>query len=593
MVYVTFEKIPSARTGNILFQYLFTKRISLEYGHKYTPIEEISSKENSIYINDTNSSYYLFESDKQELMNKDIICRGFFQQDKYFIDYRDDLLKEIYNSDDYWYGFSGNKEYINSFLQSSQKYSFRSTDIVISLRLDDFLQLPCPTSDILPPSFYLDILESIYFDTLYIVCDKLTHYWENEYMKFFEKWKYVLIQNTLLEDCAVMLDCPRFIHSNSTLSWFISFCSLKKIKRYIPQTNFYSGQSLGIIEKVDKIFSVIPLKHNEVYELSSESYYKKSIYSLSYCIPDELIVDYDVLKKKTNKIASLIPGDKSTYIFGVDDEKNYYEMYQKSLFAHTEKKGGWDCLRHYEILANGCIPIFKDLEHCPSSIMTTFPKELIKEACDKLLPWNYNNKPLYDEYVMRLLNHVRMYCSASFQTEYILNKMSNIKRPKNVLLLRCNWGINYTRELFWIGCKRYIQSIGGCAIEYPKMDFMYDNYINKGLPLYGNGFTYSKRLKYDYDSIICDSVSELTNKIESRFFDFIIYGKIGPDELEEGSLENLPLWSSVFKKYGKHEIVFLYGGDETTHMNSSNKYRDHLFKHVKYGTCFVRELCMN
>ena len=40
MVYVTFEKIPSARTGNILFQYLFTKRISLEYGHTYIPIEE-------------------------------------------------------------------------------------------------------------------------------------------------------------------------------------------------------------------------------------------------------------------------------------------------------------------------------------------------------------------------------------------------------------------------------------------------------------------------------------------------------------------------------------------------------------------------
>lgn len=589
MVYATFEKIPSARTGNILFQYLFTKRISLKYDCTYTPVEEITSKENSIYINDNNSSYYLFESDKQELMNKNIICNGFFQQDKYFIDYRDELLKEIYNSDDYWYGFSGNKEYINSFLQTSQKYSFRSTDIVISLRLDDFLQLPCSTSDILPPSFYLDILESIYFDTLYIVCDKLTHHWENEYMKFFEKWTPILIQNTLLEDCAVMLDCPRFIHSNSTLSWFMSFCSRKKIERYIPRTGFYSGQQLGVIEKGDKVFSVQPLKHKEVYDLDNTSEHIYNIHPLPYCIPDELVVDHNVLTKKTRKVASLIPGESSTYTFGVGDQDKYYEMYQTSLFAHTKKKGGWDCLRHYEILANGCIPIYEDLEHCPKSMMTTFPKELIQEACNVLLPWNYNNKPLYDSYVMRILNHVSMNCTTSAQTSYFLQKMSKIKQPRNVLMIRCNDGINYSRELFWIGMKRFIQSRGGVAFEYPKMDYLYDDYNKDRSYLYGNGFTYSKRLKSGSETI--DSYKEMLERIENRFFDLIIFGKVGPDELEEGSIPKLPLWNHIFKKYGKHEIAFIYGGDETTHMNSSNKYRNHLYKHVEYGTCFVREMC--
>ena len=94
-------------------------------------------------------------------------------------------MEEIYHCEDYFIGCGGEKEYIKTFLTGSQTQKFKNNDVVISLRLDDFIQLPCPTSDILPPSFYFDILESIYFDTLYIVCDKLHHDWEHKYMRFF------------------------------------------------------------------------------------------------------------------------------------------------------------------------------------------------------------------------------------------------------------------------------------------------------------------------------------------------------------------------------------------------------------------------
>ena len=48
-------------------------------------------------------------------------------------------------------------------------------------------------------------------------------------------------------------------------------------------------------------------------------------------------------------------------------------MYQNSLFSLTYRKTGWDCLRHYEILASGSIPLFLDLEKCPEDT-TTLPK---------------------------------------------------------------------------------------------------------------------------------------------------------------------------------------------------------------------------
>jgi hypothetical protein len=41
------------------------------------------------------------------------------------------------------------------------------------------------------------------------------------------------------------------------------------------------------------------------------------------------------------------------------------------------KKAGWDCMRHYEILGNNCIPYFIDLEDCPKNTLTNLPKELL------------------------------------------------------------------------------------------------------------------------------------------------------------------------------------------------------------------------
>ncbi len=76
---------------------------------------------------------------------------------------------------------------------------------------------------------------------------------------------------------------------------------------------------------------------------------------ISFSIPAEKIVQ-DV-PVKTKMYATVIPGVASTYKFHT--EELYYKDYQTSCFAITKKKAGWDCLRHYEILANGCIPLFE------------------------------------------------------------------------------------------------------------------------------------------------------------------------------------------------------------------------------------------
>ena len=103
---------------------------------------------------------------------------------------------------------------------------------------------------------------------------------------------------------------------------------------------------------------------------------KHNVLPISFAIPKEKILK-NINENPTNLLAPLVPGRLKTYIY--EDEKTYYEMYSKSIFAITNKKLGWDCLRHYEILMNGCIPLFFNIDDCPKLILKTLPKERLSE----------------------------------------------------------------------------------------------------------------------------------------------------------------------------------------------------------------------
>jgi len=100
----------------------------------------------------------------------------------------------------------------------------------------------------------------------------------------------------------------------------------------------------------------------------------KNVYPINFAIPKEKII-HTVNLKPLNVLAPLIPGKISSYIY--KNEQDYYQSYQNSIFALTYKKVGWDSLRHYEILMNGCIPLFLNIDKCPERILTNLPKKLL------------------------------------------------------------------------------------------------------------------------------------------------------------------------------------------------------------------------
>jgi len=93
---------------------------------------------------------------------------------------------------------------------------------------------------------------------------------------------------------------------------------------------------------------------------------------ISFSIPETKITKKLPAKSKNftrhivdPEVAQKIHGASTVYAF--DNEHSYYSDLQSSRFGITMKRAGWDCLRHYEIAANGCVPCFKSLNDKPLS----------------------------------------------------------------------------------------------------------------------------------------------------------------------------------------------------------------------------------
>ena len=143
----------------------------------------------------------------------------------------------------------------------------------------------------------------------------------------------------------------------------------------------------------------------------------QSFYPISFSIPAENIVA-SVSAQKIREQAVIYPGDKRTYIYNTESE--YYRGYQESKFGMTFKKAGWDCMRHYEILANGCIPYFPNIKKLPSSTMVPFPRHIIIET-NRLRDAGLMTDSLYAHYANMLLRYTREYLTTKKLAEYVLS----------------------------------------------------------------------------------------------------------------------------------------------------------------------------
>jgi hypothetical protein len=297
------------------------------------------------------------------------------------------------------------------------------------------------------------------------------------------------------------------------------------------------------------------------------------LFPITFSIPESKIVSLENDNvKKTKFLSSIIPGKLETYIY--NSEEDYYNEYKESIFAITTKKGGWDCLRHYEIMANGCIPYFPNIENCPEYTMALLPKNLIRQGnmlCEKIIR-NENNEITEEDknkcniLIKELINYTKEYLTCKKMAEYILKK-TNKKNIKKILYLSGDPDPDYLKSLTLIGFK---ELLGKECHDYPKIEHIYKNDIIDYKKLYGKGFTYSNILDNELHNNEYDK--NIEEYILNKKYDLIIYGSY---------IRGIPYYDLIETIYEPNKIIMLCGEDKLCN------YRE-LFE--KGFNIFVREL---
>lgn len=271
------------------------------------------------------------------------------------------------------------------------------------------------------------------------------------------------------------------------------------------------------------------------------------LFPITFSIAKEKIVDK--IPEKTKILSDLVPGDTSTYIY--DTEKDYYDEYKKSYFAITMKKAGWDCLRHYEILANGCIPLFEDLENCPKNTLALFPKELVlqgKKLYESHFKIGITSEGIlkYNELCEKLLSYTRNHLTTVKLADYVLEKVNKLDASK-ILFLSGDLNPDYLRCLTLHGFK---ENFGTMCHDFPFVPHIYKCDVDTLKLLYGKGITYANLLDKELHDFTHDDI--VLHNLKNKYYDLIIYGSVH---------RGLPFIQEVLMTYDNSDIVFMCGED--------------------------------
>ncbi|CAE8583761.1 unnamed protein product, partial [Polarella glacialis] len=359
-------------------------------------------------------------------------------------------------------------------------------------------------------------------------------------------------------------------------------------------------------------------------------YKDTAVFPIGISVPADLVES-----SPPRKAAVLAPfvgssrgGEVKEYRFGPFEEDKYHDFYRRHRFAETKCKGGWDALRHPEILALGTVPIFRGLAKSPPFVVPFVPKRAILEAEQKLLPYSSSMEAAYNATVNNLLSHTRQCLSAESMAARVLRSMGlwPSQRPLRILFATCGWGFTFNPDgrpggdgwqgpvsigLF-LGLHSLLQRLPGSRIiDAPSMEpddsyWPFENtsrsylwytarrqntcpYAEEDLRyrMYGFGFSYARRLPQE--ALATDAERErVPASLMRREFDGIIFGKVGPRQ----GCDPLPLFDKAVVEagYPPQRVALIYGGDfglGTGAIAKDARLRG------SYGSVFFREMDAN
>ncbi|KAL3893627.1 MAG: hypothetical protein SGPRY_014099 [Prymnesium sp.] len=245
---------------------------------------------------------------------------------------------------------------------------------------------------------------------------------------------------------------------------------------------------------------------------------------------------------KTSTFAPL--SFKGKYQFS--SELGYYSAYASALYGVTMRRGGFDCLRHYEILASGTIPFFIGTEELVRNplVMYAFPRELMVEgmrlpgmpseaavasaiAQQRPLPsidTNVFNRSRYCEIREALLSQLPCVNTAAL-ARYVIGEVRSVVHPRRltkpqILMVTSQTvgGESWTSAFLYHGLRATNTSM---LSWMGRKDNLYAGSVDGGA-MYGHGFTYAHRLPEPTRVSRKQELTELREGLQRGRFNMLI-----------------------------------------------------------------------
>ena len=242
-----------AGLGNRLFQIVFAfalaKKLSIAFKfenekrrhhHSYNTYDwliqrfmELPNYEaNSVsYTNEYREHYYSFTSyinlEELDFKNRNILCCGFFQNENYFKDYREDILKLLKEPDE-----------VTAFISSYSKHILHNA-YFLHIRLGDYVGCSKHWVDL--SNYYLSILKTLEPTNYILVFSNQINMINQIYPEVYNAIKtknHVFVQESdEIKNLYLMKHCYKGgICSNSTFSWWGAWLNENPDKKvYFPK----------------------------------------------------------------------------------------------------------------------------------------------------------------------------------------------------------------------------------------------------------------------------------------------------------------------------------------------------------------------
>lgn len=320
------------RLGNAIFRYFASTLFCILYGAKrtYNRNELNATINDQMFINWMND---VLNDNIPNIGDLNYNFYGYFQHDKIFLKFKNELLLWIKNNGEELLYTDGNDQYTNNYNYNVQSYkaydliheppNINKYDVVVHLRLEDFIV----NNDVIHPDCIINILKKLDYKSYCLVLNKPKNDIELQYVDYIKKnidFDINLQTGTVIEDFHVMKNAKVLICSCSTLSWIASFMS----------------------DTVETVY--FPNKSKESHE--------------TFCKPIENTIYYDIIKCNKTTLENLFNTNQNNYCImnyknepitdiiyeHIKDIKNgiYVNIGDHGLIKYLEKLN-WSCFNTY------------------------------------------------------------------------------------------------------------------------------------------------------------------------------------------------------------------------------------------------------